>query len=54
MVSITDIKYNFLLRAYQKLDALERHGVDNWEWYGNALADLAPLKEIDKEILGDK
>lgn len=26
--------------AARRLDALERHGVDNWEYYGDAMSEL--------------
>ncbi len=29
-----------LLRAERILDALYAHGVDNWEWYDDAMDDL--------------
>lgn len=29
-----------LYEAYDKLEALECYGVDNWEWYGEAMQSL--------------
>ena len=29
-----------LLEAYNRLQALENGGVDNWEWYGASLGDF--------------
>lgn len=29
-----------LVRAYEELNTLEENGVDNWEWYGEALEDF--------------
>jgi len=39
-----------LERSEAKLNALEAGGVDNWEWYGDALAPLQKQEEIDDEI----
>ena len=36
-VSMTKQRYLTLLKAELKLDMLEMGGVDNWEWYGEAL-----------------
>lgn len=36
-VTITKEEYDALLRASQKLAALEAAGVDNWEGYGDAI-----------------
>ena len=38
-----------LLKAEKKLNALEAGGVDNWEWYGEALSAL--FKEEEREEL---
>lgn len=37
LVSITEQEYDALKRASNILDALYAGGVDNWEWYGDAL-----------------
>ncbi len=39
----TTVNYKYfldLLDAKDKLDALMRHGVDNWEGYGDAMREL--------------
>lgn len=40
MVTIPKQEYEDLLRASKILNALYRAGVDNWEWYGDALEDI--------------
>lgn len=32
-----------MLEAYERLAALEKGGVDNWEWYGDSLTDYLVL-----------
>ena len=44
-ITITLKHYRQLINAWRKLLALERAGVDNWEWYDEAMSSL----EIDKE-----
>ena len=39
-VTISLSRYEELLAAERKLDALEAHGVDNWEWYGDAMQSM--------------
>jgi hypothetical protein len=39
-VTITKDEYENLKRDKRKLDALERNGVDNWEWYGDAMSSI--------------
>lgn len=36
-VTINRSEYEMLLRDGRKLAALEQAGVDNWEWYGEAM-----------------
>ena len=38
-VTITESEYNRLMRDSYQLQLLEAGGVDNWEWYGESLAD---------------
>lgn len=38
MVDISDKRYEELIRAELMLQALDETGVDNWEWYSEALA----------------
>lgn len=37
---ITAREYEKLCEAYDKLEALECYGVDNWEWYSEAMQSL--------------
>ena len=39
-VQIPRAEYLQLVRDQNKLLALERNGVDNWEWYSDAMAEL--------------
>lgn len=39
-VTIPKSEYESLLRESRKLRALENAGVDNWEWYGDAMSEL--------------
>ena len=41
LITIPLDEYNELYRQAQKLQALENHGVDNWEWYDDAMETLA-------------
>lgn len=50
-VIITEETYKMLTRDYLKLQALECGGVDNWEWYGEALDEY--LKEAEVENFDD-
>lgn len=38
--TISKTEYNQLLADARKLTCLENGGVDNWEWYSEALKDL--------------
>lgn len=38
-VTITLEEYKSLLKDREKLQALERGGVDNWEWYSDSLEE---------------
>lgn len=44
-VKITMAEYENLIRANRKLNALESAGVDNWEWYDDA---LEPIRKEDE------
>ncbi|MFA5758554.1 MAG: hypothetical protein WC942_04230 [Clostridia bacterium] len=37
MVTITEEEYNRLVNSAKFLNCLEACGVDNWEWYSEAL-----------------
>ncbi len=50
-VKVIPIKrYKDLLRAEAKLTALERGGVDNWDWYSASLEDhyVDPFDDLDE------
>lgn len=49
MNTITIPKKRFveLLEAERKLMCLEHGGVDNWDWYGDAMQELESLNESD-------
>lgn len=40
-VVISPDRHKQLIEDQAKLDALEQAGVDNWEWYGEAMRTLA-------------
>jgi hypothetical protein len=40
MVTIPISQYRALMKDSAKLGALEEAGVDNWEWYGDAMQSL--------------
>lgn len=40
MVTITQVEYDKLERDSRILHALYAGGVDNWEWYGDSLAEV--------------
>ena len=39
-----------LLESYNKLQALENGGVDNWEWYGASLCDYLEAWIAEKDL----
>lgn len=39
-MEITQEEYEQLIEARKKLNALEAAGVDNWEWYGDAMENI--------------
>ncbi len=45
MVSISKKEYETLKDNSLLLECLERGGVDNWEWYGEAMKEYAKLSE---------
>jgi hypothetical protein len=50
-VEISKLEYQELLRAEAELSLLHNSGVDNWEWYGEALEGLdEEYDEIDAII----
>ena len=40
LVTLPAERYDELLATERRMTALERHGVDNWEWYGDAMEEL--------------
>ena len=40
MIIVSANRYEELLKAEKILEALYAGGVDNWEWYGEALSEL--------------
>lgn len=47
MNEISDDRLKELEDKEERLDALERGGVDNWEWYGESLSDYFEKHEND-------
>lgn len=45
MVHLSQEEYIELLRAQEKLKRLEFGGVDNWEWYDEAMEDYVDPEE---------
>ncbi len=53
-VIIDKTEYERLLKASEKLDALEANGVDNWEGYGEAIRSLnLEDDETEEDIYGE-
>ncbi len=40
-ITISKKEYDELVNAFYKLNALENAGVDNWEWYDEAMKSLS-------------
>ena len=49
-MEITREKLKKLEKAQEKLQALEGGGVDNWEFYGEAMDTLIKKEEIEESI----
>ena len=49
MVEITEVRHEELLDCELKLSALEQGGVDNWDWYGEAMSTYWEMKDEDNE-----
>ena len=45
--TVSDERYKELLKAERKLDLLEAHGVDNWQFYDDAMHEI--YMEADSE-----
>ena len=52
-VIIPKNEFASLLRDSDKLHRLERGGVDNWEWYGEALNDEEDLSYDEIQDMSD-
>lgn len=50
-VKITREKLETLERAAKKLEALERGGVDKWEWYEESLRDYHNSIQMDERAV---
>ena len=48
MIQLTQAEYIELLRAQEKLKCLEFGGVDNWEFYDEAMEDYVDPEELIK------
>ena len=47
--SLSRSRYNELIRAEKELNALHAGGVDNWEWYYEALKEAGLLSDEEEE-----
>lgn len=47
-VKLSKKQYEELLRAQRKLSALEAGGVDNWEWYDEAMREFRQEEEFEE------
>ena len=43
-ITISTWEYDSLLKKVRLLNALENFGVDNWEWYGDAIDTLEDVE----------
>lgn len=48
-IEVSQEEYRELKDAQEKLELLEAAGVDNWEFYGNALEDFTPSTELYRD-----
>ena len=48
VITLSLNEYLELVEADQKLSALEAYGVDNWEWYDEAMKSLE--EDLDEEV----
>ena len=46
-ITLSVKRYNELIHAEKILAALRAAGVDNWEWYDEALSELSEEEEND-------
>lgn len=47
-ITVSKDEWRKIQRQLDKLSALENNGVDNWEWYGDALAEWNKENELDE------
>ena len=48
-VTIEKKRYERLLKSAKELSILEAYGVDNWNGYGEAMAELYPDEDDEEE-----
>jgi hypothetical protein len=53
-ITITKKEYDELKEAYEEMNMLRSHGVDNWDGYGEAMHELYNDDESEEEIYGKK
>lgn len=51
---LTEEELKNLLYAREKLNTLECSGVDNWEWYGDAIQESECYDDEEGDIVIDK
>jgi hypothetical protein len=49
-VSLFIARYNELVEAERKLNALENYGVDSWDGYSDAMASIKEIKDGPKVV----
>lgn len=53
-MEISRKRYEELLRAEAKLGLLEEHGVDNWEYYDDAISGIDEALKLNLQELDDE
>lgn len=48
-VTISKAEYDQLISDQVKLECLESHGVDNWDWYDEAMDDFRAWKKGENQ-----
>lgn len=49
-VTLFVVRYNELVEAELKLRALEAAGVEDWEWYGEAMKNKIQIKDGPRQV----
>ena len=49
-IKISQEEYDRLIKVDRKMDALEKGGVDNWEWYSESLAEIFKEEQQEEAI----